>query len=238
MRHALFLAFCAVFLFSVEGYSEFSESEKEFYKTELLSKKRRTDLINYLISVNDYKSYLEIGVADGKNLNEIIAVRKVGVDPNPPLGNSNVFGLTSDEYFARSRDTFHIIFIDGLHLYEQVLRDVDNSLKCLNVGGTIVLHDCMPLIERHQIRPAPPAESWTGDVWKAVAYIRMNYEYCSLYVLNLETGCGILTVQQEKQELFPWTNLAHLNWEYYTKNKERVLNVKSFENWILEYKGL
>ena len=62
---------------------------------------------------------------------------------------------TSDEYFESIKDTevkYDIIFIDGLHHNEQVLKDVENSLKHLSEGGSIVCHDCLPSEESRDIR--------------------------------------------------------------------------------------
>ena len=39
--------------------------------------------------------------------------------------------MSSDEFFLKNKDQFDIIFIDGLHVYEQVKRDIENSLIVL-----------------------------------------------------------------------------------------------------------
>ena len=51
--------------------------------------------------------------------------------------------MTSDEYFSKFKDKFDIIFIDGLHHYEQVKKDIFNSLEILNSNGIILMHDCL-----------------------------------------------------------------------------------------------
>ena len=43
---------------------------------------KRWDLINYLIRVNGYKNYLEIGLFNGECFNKIICERKISVDPD------------------------------------------------------------------------------------------------------------------------------------------------------------
>ena len=50
----------------------------------------------------------------------------------------------SDDFFKTSKDKFDVIFIDGLHTYDQVRRDVINSIKHLKEGGYIALHDMLP----------------------------------------------------------------------------------------------
>ena len=93
----------------------------------------RWNIINSLIDEFDYKSYLEIGVRRRGNFNRINCVLKDGVDPN---GQGN-YKTTSDKFFALpnvKKKKWDIIFIDGLHIDEQVNRDIKNSLKHLTEG--------------------------------------------------------------------------------------------------------
>ena len=75
----------------------------------------RTSIINHLIEKNDFKNYLEIGVHEGQNFNNINIKFKIGVDPRPLTTNPNVFKLKSDQFFEKNKLIFDIIFIDGLH---------------------------------------------------------------------------------------------------------------------------
>ena len=52
--------------------------------------------------------------------------------------------MTSDEFFKKNRQNFDIIFLDGLHTYEQTIKDIDNGLRFLNTSGVILVHDCLP----------------------------------------------------------------------------------------------
>ena len=85
------------------------------------------------------KSYLEIGVSTGASI--VLAKSPtvaVGIDPNPQLLSAprtvcKIFPVTSDDYFAvrdpcsdLEAETVDLAFIDGLHLFEQVLRDFIN----------------------------------------------------------------------------------------------------------------
>ena len=45
---------------------------------------------------------------------------------------------------------YDVIFIDGLHLEKQVIKDIGHALQHLNKNGTIVLHDCKPGSKFHQ----------------------------------------------------------------------------------------
>jgi predicted O-methyltransferase YrrM len=65
---------------------------------------------------------------------------KIGVDPI----SGGTIRKTSDDFFKNNNVKFDIIFIDGLHEYSQVKKDIKNSLIFLNDDGVIFLHDCMP----------------------------------------------------------------------------------------------
>ncbi len=86
----------------------------------------RTDIINHLIKKIEAKSYLEIGVREPEgNFNHIQCDKKVAVDP-VPLGQG-IIALTSDAFFKQNESMFDVIFIDGLHVADQVERDIINS---------------------------------------------------------------------------------------------------------------
>ena len=96
----------------------------------------RTDIINRLIEKHKYKSYLEIGIGDAVNYRLINCENKSNVDPCFDNYDSQATAMvinrcTSDEFFSKNTEKFDIIFIDGLHEYEQVYRDIINSLNAL-----------------------------------------------------------------------------------------------------------
>jgi hypothetical protein len=103
--------------------------------------KKRYDVINYFAKRQRAKRYLEIGTRGGRTLQRVQVAHKVGVDPSPgPAGpGCTVYTKSSDEFFAMSDERFELIFIDGLHLAEQVLRDIWNSVAALAPGGAILL---------------------------------------------------------------------------------------------------
>lgn len=202
-------------------------------RNKLITEKTRTSLINYLIEDRRYKSYLEIGVQHpSNNYDRIICEKKKGVDPaaRAPVTHP----MTSDDFFKTNTDFYDIIFIDGLHLAEQTIKDVDNGLRCLNKNGAIVIHDCMPKKKLHAQRNRE-SRAWNGDVWKAAMYIRMNYKNVNLTVLDMDYGCGVLEVSKS-QELFPKTPIEDMTWEFYEANKTEALNIMGVEEWIIKLK--
>lgn len=158
----------------------------------------RIEFLNRLIEFCRYRNYLEIGVAGGNCFAAVKAALKVGIDPDRVVRELNVpggllFCAPSDAFFAtlQARNFFDLVFIDGLHHHEQVYRDVVNSLDCLSVGGTIVLHDCNPRNEEMQCVPRIQAE-WTGDCWKAIVRLRTSRPDLNVTVLDTDYGLGVV----------------------------------------------
>jgi len=222
-------------LSAAETHSQLAQA-----KDKLLKARTRTDLINYLIEKNNYTIYLEIGVCAGANFHKIRIKHKDGVDPRrtskdklDPQGNPANYKMTSDEFFAQNHQFYDIIFIDGLHLSEQILRDVENSLKWINPGGVIVMHDCLPSSFEAQLTYRIPGRggAWNGDTWKAAAYIRMNFSDVHFCVLDMDWGCGILT-PHSSQVLYPYAPMNDLDWDFYVSHRDELLNVMKVKNWI------
>ena len=128
----------------------------------------RTEILQGLIDLNDYKSFLEIGLGEGRNFHNIRCDVKVGVDPFPSIKGMGVLTTTSDEFFEFSKEKFDLIFIDGLHHSDQVEKDIVNAYKKLKKGGMLMIHDCNPWNERMTSVPRETL-AWTGDVFRAVA---------------------------------------------------------------------
>lgn len=113
-------------------------------------------------------------------------------------------GTSSDDFFSkklidgqyhvrtdRSIDaSFDIIFIDGLHHADQVKRDFENSLKCLNDGGFIVLHDTLPENEEGTLVPRQ-TKMWWGDVYKWCMEL-MTYDGIRYVTFNMDNGCTVV----------------------------------------------
>lgn len=197
----------------------------------------RLDIIDFLIEKKGLKDYLEIGVFTGYVLENCIAKNKLGVDPD--CGQYNglvpVVCKTSDEFFMNISDDvkFDIIFIDGLHVAEQVYRDIVNSLKHIRSNGYIVLHDCMPENE-YDTRPYEQRHfgvKWNGDVYAGYLSAITTFNL-SHYTVNTDEGCGILIPQNID---FNCDCVCYdKGWEYFNLNKKELLNLISVD----EFKAL
>ena len=144
----------------------------------------RHEVINEL--TNKDNTYLEIGVENGYTFNNVHFSNKIGVDPDPKFNNKNIHICASDEYFEKCEQRFDVIFIDGMHHVENVLRDFNNSIKILNENGTIFIDDIIPLNYNEQLTIPlnhyyengilKYREEWTGDVWKTLYYLLVHYQ--------------------------------------------------------------
>ena len=185
---------------------------------------KRWDLIQHIIDNFSFENYLEIGCDDDYCFSKIKIKNKVGVDPY--MGGN--FRGTSDEFFAQNNKMFDVIFIDGLHHYDQCLKDVENSLKFLSPSGYILLHDCLPRSIAHQAIPRYRG-SWNGDVWKVIVNLRTRKDLNTI-ICKIDMGVGIVKINKN-------TNLLNLNNNNFKnlKFKDYYENFKQYMN-IYEYK--
>lgn len=192
----------------------------------------RWDIINYLIDVNGYADYLEIGVQDYYSCcDKITAKNKTTVDPAPR--NKCDYVMTSDSFFKHldPETKYDIVFIDGLHHKEQVLRDIENSLKHLKEGGTIVVHDCLPTTEEMQ-RRNDNGGPWMGDVWKSIVHLKAVREDLSVATVDHDCGCAIIKIGNQSPI---FVDMADFEWKGYCANRDQWLNVISYDNFIETY---
>jgi hypothetical protein len=212
--------------------------------SEELKTPKRTEIINFLLSKrNEATRYLEIGVRNPDcNYNHIVADEKYSVDPGLEYTENPVdFKMTSDEFYELLSDNkilsskiqFDVIFIDGLHLADQVDRDITNSMRFLKNDGFIVLHDCNPPTEWHARENyyygnTPAGTYWNGTTWKAFLKWRFNPSVNSCCI-DSDWGVGILSKEhpigsciKEFNQFFEFKNL--------TENKKKYLNLISFDD--------
>lgn len=101
----------------------------------------RIALVNLLVQATKGPEtrYLEIGCAGNALFDAVPLRHKTGVDP----ARGGTVRATSGDYFATNRDTFDVIFIDGLHEYPQVRRDAINA-AAVSMGRAMKCVRTMP----------------------------------------------------------------------------------------------
>nr|AOE12694.1 hypothetical protein [uncultured bacterium] len=213
-------------------------------KIEFEKKVKRSEIINFLLNkINRETNYLEIGVRNPEdNYSKIKSTNKYSVDPGIEFDKNPVdFKMTSDDFFSYldqdkvlSKDIrFDVVFIDGLHLAEQVDRDIINSLRYLKEDGFIVLHDCNPPSEWHSrenyyYRMTPAVSEWNGTTWKA--FLKWRYD-SSVESCCIDTDWGVGVISKK----YPIGRKLHshnLFFEFKTldNNREEQLNLMSFDS--------
>ena len=208
-------------------YSIFIENFNKKIKYNWESFPRRYDIINKIIIKKNYTSYLEIGCFKDETFNQINIKKKIGVDP---VSGGNL-RMTSDQFFNDNKDKFDLIFIDGLHVYEQVIKDIFNSIKVLKENGVILVHDCLPRKLWYQT-PTRMSDTWNGDVWKAIVECR-TLENIDTYTCLADEGIGVIKVQKNKNLLnLNLSNFKNLRYKEYYKNRESLMNIISVEKLI------
>jgi methyltransferase family protein len=151
------------------------------------------------------RTYLEIGVADGKS----IALARpetlvIGVDPQPKVARllgprTSICATTSDDYFA-THDVhvdfgglpIDLAFIDGMHHFEFALRDFINVERHCTPQSTILIHDCYPLNRLTAERDCRTL-FWSGDIWRLILILRKYRPELSVHVIaTAPTGLGVV----------------------------------------------
>ncbi|WP_163005978.1 class I SAM-dependent methyltransferase [Methylobacterium brachiatum] len=194
------------------------------------------DFMKELSAKRETKLYLEVGVRFGEVFSLITADVAIGVDPDFQLSSNIVarkrksilFPTTSDAFFARPNLVDEIggrpdlIFLDGMHLFEFLLRDFYNAESISAKNGLIIMHDCLPLnsamAERDMAKSVELGIDsehpgyWTGDVWKVISILQTYRPDLKIYYINCPPT-GLVCV----------TNLDPTN----TVLKEKYLDIAS-----------
>ena len=149
---------------------------------------------------------IEIGVYQGASL----ALLKpptvaIGIDPGatiilPLQTETHIFAETSDEFFFKRRadkllagQPLSVGFIDGLHLFEQALRDFINLEPYCGPHSAIFFHDTVPLDEPTQTR-IRNTQFHTGDVWKTILCLKHYRPDLNIFTIATPpTGLTVVT---------------------------------------------
>ncbi len=153
------------------------------------------------------KTYLEIGVDAGRTLSLARPpTLAIGVDPampaSPPpfAAPTRTFAMESDAFFALpdvaarlGHAPVALAFVDGLHLFEQALRDFMHVERHAARGSVVLFHDCLPLDQATSSRERSTA-FWTGDVWKLLPILLEHRPDLDVFVIPAyPTGLGVVT---------------------------------------------
>jgi len=150
--------------------------------------------------------YVEIGVETGASLAFAQPpTLAFGIDPAPRIehrfaAETRLFEMTSEAFFA-TQDLralaggrgFDLAFIDGLHTFDQALRDFVNLERLAEPGAVVMVHDCMPLSADTATREQR-TRFWSGDTWKLVPLLTRHRPDLMLRTIACPpTGLALIT---------------------------------------------
>jgi hypothetical protein len=206
--------------------------------------------VNKLARALTAKTYLEVGVAHGDTFFAVEIASKTAVDPKFRFDPADFAGegmqfreTASDEFFlaAGQIGKFDIVFLDGLHSFEQTFRDFCNALALAHDRTAILIDDTLPLDiysslpdQRSAIRFRRGAglkgTPWHGDVYKVVFAI---HDFFPMYNFRTITGSGnpqTLVWREPRREFKPvYNNLEAISRMGYFDMKDRI--------WALQPEG-
>jgi len=192
------------------------------------------ELINFIIRLNEYTSYLEIGLGpevtsfygdktrSGATWSEIICDEKMCVDIKRFSPNLPYFVGSSDDFFNHNNKVYDLIYIDGDHSSAQVAKDIENALRFIPERGCIVLHDVGPLSESDI---APTA---SGDAYKSFMQARQNpslHSFCYNFSNNDVVG---IIIKDSNPDQFV-NHKEDYSFNFFLENRNKVCNFKSLE---------
>lgn len=151
----------------------------------------------------DPETYLEVGVAFGESL-ELSRAKSIAIDPGYVINREircdvALYRQTSDNLFSSPECLNHftgasidLAFIDGLHVFEQTLRDFINIERHSHPSSVVVIDDVLP-ISTETAEREPSGQAWNGDVFKILKILN---EYRSdLVLMKVDTRpTGVLVV--------------------------------------------
>ncbi|MCP5045886.1 MAG: tetratricopeptide repeat protein [bacterium] len=188
--------------------------------------------------------YVEIGVETGQSLSLVLPrTRAVGIDPNlqlkfPLTPLTRTYEMTSDDFFVShnlleelENQPVQLSFIDGLHLFEQALKDFMNIERYASKETVVLVHDCFPLDKATSTRERGTF-FWSGDTWKTIVCLREYRPDLNLFTIPASpTGLGVITNLDPKSTVLEdhydeiVAKFKPMDYDYLDGKKEETLNV-------------
>ena len=141
--------------------------------------------------------------------------------------------ITSDEFFKQNKNKYDCIFIDGLHIYDQVKRDIVNSSKCLNKNGFILVHDCLPKSLSAQAVPRH-RYNWNGDVWKAIVDLRRDPDL-EIFTCIADEGISVIQNKKNSSPLIIDKEISDLKFRDFYYNYKEYMRPISYSEFKEKY---
>jgi hypothetical protein len=214
--------------------------------------------LNSLANINSSQNYLEVGVCTGETFLQIDVPFKIGVDPNFVFSfkdyaneDTKFYEMSSDEFWSNPHNNkykFDLIYLDGLHTFEQTFRDFCASLKHSHDSTIWLLDDTCP-IGWFAAHPDPvfvwkarkllriKETFWMGDVFKVFLAIHDFFPQFS-YATFPKHGQTVVWKESRRNFNPTWNSLkiiSKMGYHDFLMIKDSHLNVKDDELTIFNH---
>ena len=165
----------------------------------------KVEIIRHLADTNGYRKYLEIctpttGVAYAnvdrtkfEVCHRLMYRCPDGFDDgmkidfrSPDLDISKCIGQIKDQNLL-----YDVMLVDPWHEYETSLRDLKDAFDLIRVGGSIVVHDCLPPNEE-VTTPHYIPDGWAGVTYKAYLDFVLARTDLRYFTIDTDWGCGVI----------------------------------------------
>lgn len=165
----------------------------------------KVEIIRRLSDINGYRRYLEIvtpttGVAYAnvdrsrfETCHRLMYRCAESFDDGMPIDfRSADLDISSCIGEIKNRNLLYdVMLVDPWHEYETSLRDLREAFDLLRVGGSIVVHDCLPPEEQF-ITPNFIPGGWGGLTFKAYLDFVLTQNDLEYFTVDTDWGCGVI----------------------------------------------
>lgn len=190
------------------------------------------------------RGYLEIGIAGG---NTLTLAREpslaIGVDPAfkiecPLHARTQLFRTTSDRFFLDydikklwGGDILDMAFLDGLHTFDQTLRDFMNVERDGHKQTVVLVHDIFPVEPITAMRERI-SQFWLGDTWKLIPILRRFRPDLKVFTIpTYPSGLAVISNLDPSSEILA-NHFDAIVAEYMTHLDEEIENAEAHLNVI------
>ncbi len=174
----------------------------------------KVEIIHHLSEINGYKNYLEVvtpstGLAYAnidrsrfETCHRLMYRCPEGFDDGMEIDfRTNELDISKCvKEIKHQRTLYDIILIDSWHEYETSFRDLKDAFDLVRVGGSLVVHDCLPPNEEVATPYFIPG-GWAGLTYKAYLDFVLKREDLRYFTVDTDWGCGVITKLQRKAPL-------------------------------------
>ena len=172
------------------------------------------------------KSYLEIGVQNGVTFNAFDIAQKDAVDPKFNFDKAGYasesvrfFEVTSDDFFMNWAGPvrYDLIFLDGLHTFEQTFRDFCASFAHARKRTVWLIDDVVPVdifsahpnqheAVNYRKTSGKTNKDWHGDVYKVVFAIHDFFPTLTFRTIRTGGNPQVVVWTQPRKKFTPRFN--------------------------------